>query len=222
MAKLPSKQLSEQQQKMLSFLKQETQERGYPPSIREIGSALGYASPSTVQHHLRALEKAGYIRRDPTKPRALTFVLAHGESLTRGSLSDKVLEVPLIGDVAAGVGVLAEQRSDTSLALPLELLGSDQDNLFLLKVRGDSMVDLGIFEDDLVVVKPQITARNGEIVVALINGGQDGTVKVYEDRDGRPKLKARNATYGEERSTIYFRDERDGIIGKVISLIRRY
>ena len=90
------------------------------------------------------------------------------------------------------------------------------------QVRGDSMVDLGIFEDDLVVVKPQITARNGEIVVALINGGQDGTVKVYEDRDGRPKLKARNATYGEERSTIYFRDERDGIIGKVISLIRRY
>lgn len=84
------------------------------------------------------------------------------------------------------------------------------------------MVDAGIFEDDLVVVQPQNTARNGEIVVALVDGGQDGTVKVYDDRDGQPKLKAQNATYGEDRSTIYFRDERDGVIGKVISLIRTY
>ena len=168
------------------------------------------------------MEKAGYIHRDPTKPRALSFVLAHGKSPKYKDFSDRVLEVPLIGDVAAGVGVLAEQRSDASLTLPLELLGSHQEDLFLLKVRGDSMVDAGIFEDDLVVVQPQNTARNGEIVVALVDGGQDGTVKVYDDRDGQPKLKAQNATYGEDRSTIYFRDERDGVIGKVISLIRTY
>ncbi len=222
MAKTQSNELSDQQRRVLLFLRQQTKEHGYPPSIREIGSALGFASPSTVQHHLRALEKSGYIRRDPTKPRALSFLLGDEESPSPVLTNDRVLEVPLIGDVAAGVGVLAQQQPDTSMALPYELLGSDPKDIFLLKVRGDSMIDIGIFEDDLVVVKPQRTAHSGDIVVALINGGQDGTVKVYDDKDGLPKLRARNATYDQERSIIYFEDDRDSIVGKVISLVRIY
>jgi len=205
----------------MDFIKKVVAEQGYPPSVREIADAIGFASPSTVQYHLRALEKAGQIVRDPTKPRALSITQSP-DSLAPEKGDEPVLLVPLLGDVAAGVGVLAEEHFENTFAVPSDLIGSQSGKLFALKVRGDSMVDIGIFEDDVVVVGAQRTAKHGDIVVALINGGQDGTVKVYEDRDGVPKLRARNSTYSEERSTIYFSDERDGVIGKVLGLMRTY
>ncbi len=181
---------------------------GYPPSVREIGKAVGLRSPSTVQAHLRVLQLGGVIERDPTKPRALKIhtgvadgmtsdMLTAGKYGKAGSLptvdahSPQVRNIPLVGDVAAGSGVLAMETAEEMIPLPTSLVGTGK--LFMLRVRGDSMIEAGILDGDYVVVRSQKTAENGEVVVAGIPG-EEATVKYYALRNTKVVLSPANAT----------------------------
>ena len=204
--------LSQRQQQILEFIDTETRERGYPPSVREIGTAVGLTSPSTVHSHLATLQDRGYLRRDPTKPRALEVCLdpvsgAAGERST-------VRHVPLVGDVAAGTDVLAHENIQGSLPLPAEFTGDG--DLFMLRVRGESMVDAGILDGDHVVVRDQRTAEPGDLVVAGIPG-DEGTVK-YFGRDGDTVvLSPANPAYSELRHPA----DEVTIFGLVVTVLRR-
>ena len=184
--------LTGRQQEIWNFLTQYVDEHGYPPTVREIGEAVGLASPSTVHAHLANLERVGLIKRDPTKPRALEL---RRDPKPQGApaAAEDVHRLPLVGEIAAGGPLLAEQNVEDYLAVPEPLArGGDE---FLLRVKGDSMVNAGILEGDLVVVRRQQTARDGEIVVAL--AGQDesadeATVKRFFREDGRVRLQPEN------------------------------
>jgi repressor LexA len=183
--------LTSRQQEILAFVNSHVDEHGYPPTVREIGQAVGLTSPSTVHAHLAKLETAGLIRRDATKPRALEVI--EGGRSRRGAVVELVptrqsTVLPLVGEVAAGSPVVAEDRVEDYLAVP-DQLASDVD--FVLTVKGDSMVNAGILDGDLVVVRKQDDARNGEIVVALI-GDEDATVKRFFREDGRVRLQPEN------------------------------
>jgi repressor LexA len=175
---MPAPKLTARQEQILQFIDTTMRDRGYPPSVREIGEAVGLTSPSTVHSHLATLQKLGCLRRDPTKPRALEvrYDPASGAVLDRAP----VRHVPLIGDVAAGTDVLAEQNVEELLPLPAHLTGDGE--LFMLRVRGESMIEVGIFDGDYVVVRSQPEASIGDIVVAGIPG-DEATVKRF-DRDG--------------------------------------
>jgi repressor LexA len=175
---MPAPKLTARQEQILQFIDTTMRDRGYPPSVREIGEAVGLTSPSTVHSHLATLQKLGCLRRDPTKPRALEvrYDPASGAVLDRAP----VRHVPLIGDVAAGTDVLAEQNVEELLPLPSTFTGDGE--LFMLRVRGESMIDAGIFDGDYVVVRSQPEASVGEIVVAGIPG-DEATVKRF-GRDG--------------------------------------
>ena len=166
--------LTPRQREVLEIIEAHMRERGYPPSVREIGEAVGLTSPSTVHAHLAALQKRGYLRRDPTKPRAI--------EVRWDPTSDAVVErrpvrhVPLVGDVAAGTDVLAQENVEEVLPLPADFTG--EGDLFMLRVRGDSMIDAGILDGDYVIVVQQATAANGDVVVAGIPG-EEATVKTY-------------------------------------------
>lgn len=170
--------ISPRQREILTFIEAQIRERGYPPSVRDIGEAIGLTSPSTVHSHLNTLERLGFIRRDPTKPRAITvrWDSNSGVAMERRP----VRHVPLVGDVAAGTDVLAEQNVEEVLPLPQDFTGDGE--LFMLRVRGDSMLELGIFDGDYIVASQQPKVLNGDIVVAGIPGGE-ATVKTYR-RDG--------------------------------------
>ena len=175
--------LSSRQQEILAYVNTHVDEHGYPPTVREIGQAVGLTSPSTVHAHLEKLAKAGLIRRDATKPRALEVI--EGGRSRRGAVVELAppshsTVLPLVGEVAAGSPVVAEDRVEDYLTVP-DQLASDAD--FVLTVKGDSMINAGILDGDLVVVRKQADARNGEIVVALV-GDEDATVKRFF-RDGR-------------------------------------
>ena len=175
--------LTSRQQEILAFVNAHVDDHGYPPTVREIGQAVGLTSPSTVHAHLEKLEKAGLIRRDATKPRALEVI--EGGRSRRGAVVELARPnhstvLPLVGEVAAGSPVVAEDRVEDYLTVP-DQLASDAD--FVLTVKGDSMINAGILDGDLVVVRKQADARNGEIVVALV-GDEDATVKRFF-RDGR-------------------------------------
>lgn len=159
---------------MLEYIDENLRTKGYPPSVREIASALGLTSPATVHNHLNTLEDKGYIKRDPTKPRAMEV----SYESSSGAMSERrpVKHVPLLGIVAAGTGVLADQNIEESYPLPQDFTGDGA--LFMLKVRGDSMIEAGIFDGDFVVVRQQPTAENGDMVVASIND-DEATVKTY-------------------------------------------
>jgi repressor LexA len=186
---------------------------GYPPSVREIGSAVGLTSTSTVHAHLGTLQRLGYLRRDPTKPRAIEvrFDIESGSTAERRPAR----HVPLVGEVAAGTDVLAHENVNELWPLPSELTGDGQ--LFMLRVRGDSMIDAGIFNGDYVVAHQQPEARKGDIVVAGIPG-DEATVKTYNGRKGskvflepaNPRLKTMEFDAGDV--TIY---------GKVVTVLRR-
>jgi repressor LexA len=205
--------LSERQQQVLEYIKRTVADRGYPPSVREIGEALGLSSPSTVHSHLSALVAAGALRRDPSKPRAIVVV---GETKVDASpaRSDRVRDVPVLGRIAAGTPILAAEQVDEVIPLPVDLVGSDP--VFLLEVKGDSMVDAGILDGDLVAVRSQKDARDGEIVAALIDG-EEATVKRLRRRGGQVILEAENPAY---EPLVYS----DGVelVGKVVSVLRRY
>jgi repressor LexA len=205
--------LTVRQRQVLEFIDSEVRERGYPPSVREIGEAVGLSSSSTVHAHLAALQEKGYLRRDPTKPRAIEVCFEAG--------SGQVVErrparfVPLVGDVAAGTGVLAAEQIEESLPLPEDFTGDGQ--LFMLRVRGESMIEAGILDGDYVVVNQQPTAEPGDTVVAGIHG-EEATVKTYLRRRNKVVLRPENPTMEE----LVFDPSEIVIYGKVVSLLRRY
>lgn len=204
--------LTPRQQQILEFVDASTRRRGYPPSVREIGEAVGLSSSSTVHAHLAALQDKGYLRRDPAKPRAIE-VRFEPES---GAVVDRrpVRHVPLVGDVAAGTGVLAAENIEETMPLPEDLTGDGQ--LFMLRVRGDSMIDAGILDRDFVVVRQQATADNGDVVVAGIPG-EEATVKTYLAKRNKVILRPANPALDDmeldpDDVTIY---------GKVVTVMRR-
>jgi repressor LexA len=204
--------LTGKRRQILEFIAEEIRERGYPPSVREIGEAVGLTSSSTVHSHLQVLQRQGFLRRDPTKPRAIAVSFEPSSGAAMGVRP--VVHVPLVGDVAAGIGVLAEENVAEVLPLPEDLTGPGE--LFMLRVRGDSMVDLGIFEGDLVVVRRQETAESGEIVVAGIGEGE-ATVKTLRLDGAHVVLVPANPAYSE----MVLRPEEVTIYGKVVTVLRR-
>jgi repressor LexA len=204
--------VTERQRAILDYLHEYVDQHGYPPTVREIGQAVGLRSPSTVHAHLAQLERAGLLRRDPTKPRAL--------ELTDRRREDRVQEaemqrLPLVGQIAAGGPLLAEQNVEDEIGVPEPLAeGAD----FLLRVKGDSMIDAGILDGDIVVVQRRQDARNGEIVVALAGDDEtadEATVKRFFREEGRIRLQPEN----EALEPIYARHVQ--ILGKVVGVFRR-
>lgn len=203
-------ELTERQRQVLEFIRQKVAERGYPPSVREIGEAIGLNSPSTVHSHLNSLVEAGYIKRDPSKPRAI-MVVEPGEEPVRSS---RTRDIPVLGRIAAGTPILAAEHVEDVLTLPVELVGEGP--VFLLQVKGDSMIEAGIHDGDLVAVHKQADARDGEIVAALVDG-EEATVKYLRRRDGKVILEPANPSYEPMVFT-----EGVELIGKVVSVLRHY
>lgn len=210
-------QLTGKRREILSFITKEQAARGFPPSVREIGEAVGLASPSSVQHHLRALEELGYLSRDPSKPRALSIMDPDGVVSSNPPDRDDSVQVPLIGNVAAGTGVLASEEPEVIVTLPKQFVGSG--DLFMVQVRGESMIDLGIFEGDYLVVRSQQVATDGDLIVAGING-DEGTVKTFRKRNGSTYLEAANSSQSRFKDPLPFDPSSDRIYGKVVTLLR--
>ncbi len=204
--------LTKRQQEILDFIDRQNRERGYPPSVREIGQAVGLTSPSTVHSHLNTLQKHGYLRRDPAKPRALEVRYDPNS----GAVIDRaaVTHVPLVGDVAAGTDVLAHENVEELMPLPSEFTGDGE--LYMLRVRGESMIDVGIFDGDFVVVRRQSTADNGEIIVAGIPG-EEATVKTYSASGRKVTLAPANPAL----EPMVFDSGDVEIFGKVVTVLRR-
>ena len=205
-------QLTNRQRQILDMIDQSMRERGYPPSVREIGEAVGLTSPSTVHTHLNTLQRLGFIRRDPTKPRAIEvrWDPNSGATLERRPMR----HVPLVGDVAAGTDVLAQENVEELLPLPVDFCGDG--DLFMLRVRGESMIDAGILDGDFVVARAQPTADRGDIVVAGIPG-EEATVKTY-DRKG---WKVIHVPANERLTPMEFPDDDVQIFGRVVTVLRR-
>lgn len=199
--------ISERQREILDFILGTVRRRGYPPSVREIGEAVGLSSPSTVHSHLSALVQAGLLRRDPSKPRAIE-VIEEESDLRRAPVRD----VPLVGRIAAGSPILAEEDIDEIFPLPTEIVGNDP--VFMVRVQGDSMILAGIFDRDLVVIRRQPDARDGELVAALIDG-EEATVKRLRRESGRVVLLPENPDYEPIVKTSGVE-----ILGKVVAVIR--
>ena len=217
--------LTTRQQRILEMIRTCVHERGYPPTMREIGEAVGLTSTSSVKHQLQALETKGYLRRDPNLPRAIdvtmpdepapsivesTVVEAASRFLGADAARDVVM-VPLVGRIAAGGPILAEQAVEDVFALPRQLTGSG--DLFMLKVKGDSMVDAAICDGDWVVVRRQSVAQDGDIVAALLD--DEATVKTFRRRDGRVWLMPHNPAYTP------IEGDHAVVMGKVVSVLRK-
>ena len=204
--------LSGKRREILEYIGECLRERGYPPSVREIGEAVGLASSATVHSHLALLQREGYLERDPTKPRAIQ--VRYEPTSQVAMAAGRVRHVPLVGDVAAGTGVLAQENVEEIVALPEDFTGTG--SLFMLRVRGSSMVEAGIFDGDYVVVRQQPEAENGDIVIAGIPG-DEATVKVFSQRDGRIVLTPRNP----EMSPMELAADEVTVYGKVVTVLRR-
>ena len=204
--------ITARQRQVLDFIEFQMREHGYPPSVREIGEAIGLTSPSTVHSHLNTLQRLGYLRRDPTKPRAIEVRWDPNS----GAVMERrpVRHVPLVGDVAAGTDVLAEENVEELLPVPADFTGEGE--LFMLRVRGKSMIDAGILDGDYVIAVQQKTAENGEIIVAGIPGGE-ATVKTYSSTDGKIILTPSNSTL----EPMVFDPEEVQIYGRVVTVMRR-
>lgn len=211
----PLKPLTEKQQAILEFITRSVEARGYPPSMREIGDAVGLSSLSSVTHQLSRLELAGHIRRDPNRPRALE-VLTELASTSQAIgdeppvLPEEAAYVPLVGRIAAGVPITAEQQVEEIVPLPRQLVGDGQ--LFMLKVYGDSMIDAAICDGDYVVIRQQRVAENGDIVAAMLDG--EATVKVFRRRDGHTWLLPRNSAFEP------ILGDHAEVLGKVVAVFR--
>ena len=202
--------LTTRQREILDLIRTTAAQRGYPPSVREIGDEVGLSSPSTVHSHLTTLANQGFIRRDPSKPRAIEVIADDGATaISRAAVRD----VPLVGSIAAGSPILADEDIEEIYPLPTELVGHEP--VFMLTIRGDSMMNAGIFDSDYVVVQKQSTARNGQIVAALVNG-DEATVKRFEKTDMGVVLHPENESYEPTMFT-------DGvaILGIVVAVLRR-
>jgi repressor LexA len=205
-------ELTGKRREILDFIAAQLRERGYPPSVREIGEAVGLTSSSTVHTHLTTLQRQGYLRRDPTKPRAIEvrYDTNSGIAIDRRPAR----HVPLVGSVAAGTDVLAEENIEELLPLPEDFTGDGP--LFMLRVRGDSMIEAGILDRDYVVVRQQKDAEKGDIVVAGIPGGE-ATVKTFGRRGNKLVLTPANRTM----SPMVFSPDEVDLYGKVVTVLRR-
>lgn len=204
--------LTARQQGILDVIEKQLRQRGYPPSVREIGEAVGLTSTSTVHSHLQTLEELGYLRRDPSKPRAIE--VRYDPSSGAAAERRPVRHVPLVGDVAAGTDVLAQENIEELLPIPADFTGEGQ--LFMLRVRGDSMIDDGILDGDYVVVRQQPRAEKGDIVVAGIPG-EEATVKRYTRKGKQVVLLPANPRL----SPLEYDPADVTIFGKVVTVLRR-
>lgn len=211
MSTRPKPVLSSRQSEVLGFIKSTVESRGYPPSVREIGEALGLRSPSTVHSHISSLVKYGYLRRDPSKPRAIEVVGTEAATASsRPSVPSR--QVPLVGRIAAGTPILADEDIQDTFTLPTQMVGTGP--VFMLEVHGDSMINAGILNGDFVVIRSQKDALDGEIIAALVDG-EEATIKRLERKDGAVILHAENQKY----QPMVFEDGVE-IIGKVVSVLR--
>ena len=201
--------LSAKQLEILSYMKNEVSQKGYPPSVREICMAVGLKSTSTVHGHLERLEKKGYIRRDPTKPRAIEILDPSDNIIHKREMVD----VPIVGNVTAGVPILAVENIEDTFPIPIEYVNNDE--VFMLRVKGDSLIEAGIFNKDLILVRQQSYADNGDIVVALLDDDY-ATVKTFYKEKDHIRLQPENAAL----SPIIVSDV--SIVGKVIGLFRKF
>lgn len=203
--------LTQQQSRVLAAIRCAIQQQGYPPTVREIAAAVGLGSPSSVTHHLRTLEDLGIIRRDRRNPRAIE--VHAGENLEHVSQRDgrDTVDVPVLGSIAAGAPILAEQHVEQELTLPTAIVGHGR--VFALWVKGDSMIEAAICDGDLVVIRQQPTADNGDFVAAMI--GDEATVKEFRKENGKVQLLPHNPRYSPISA------DRAVILGKVVSIARR-
>ncbi|MBK5305094.1 MAG: transcriptional repressor LexA [Frankiaceae bacterium] len=208
--------LTPRQRKVLEVIRDSVERRGYPPTVREIGEAVGLTSTSSVSHQLMTLQKKGFLRKDPSKPRAVDVRMPGDVDRAQDEAAERAAHpqpayVPVVGRIAAGGPILAEQAVEEVFPLPRELVGTG--TLFLLKVVGDSMIDAAIADGDWVVVRQQPNADNGDIVAAMIDG--EATVKTYKKRDGHVWLLPHNPNYapipGDEAT----------ILGRVVTVLRK-
>jgi len=200
--------LTGRQAKILEYLVDTLRKRGYPPSVREIGSAVGLSSSSTVHAHLAQLEAKGFIKRNPTRSRAIELV----DKALYSRPSKETLNVPLVGRVTAGTPVLASENIEDYFPIPTEFVGAGE--FFMLRVRGDSMIQAGILDGDHVIVRKQDTAENGDIVVALVNGDEATVKRLYREKD-HVRLQPENP----HMDPIVAVDVR--VLGKVVGLVRK-
>lgn len=211
-----ARKISKRQQQIYDFIRSYQLEKGYPPSVREMAAAVGLSSPSTVHAHLSALEERGLIKRDATKPRALEVFNEDGSSANLAEVKESpdrgTITLPLVGRVAAGLPILAEQNVEDSFTVPTEI--ATDSSSFVLEVHGESMINAGIYNGDYIIVREQKTALNGEIIVALIDG--EATVKTFYKERGRVRLQPEN----DAMEPIYV--ENPIILGKVVALMRRF
>lgn len=214
-----ARKITKRQQQIYDFIRSYQTEKGYPPSVREMAAAVGLSSPSTVHAHLSALEAHGLIKRDKTKPRALEVFEQEGNPDNNLGISQKspvaemrgVVSLPLVGRVAAGMPILAEQNIEDTFTIPTEI-ASDSSS-FILEVHGNSMINVGIYNGDYIIVREQPSAMNGDIVVAMIDGS--ATVKTFYKERGRVRLQPEN-----DAMEPIFADN-PTILGKVVALMRR-
>ncbi|MBF0671400.1 MAG: transcriptional repressor LexA [Salinibacterium sp.] len=212
------KSLSEKQLAILEFIQRAVSTKGYPPSMREIGDAVGLASLSSVTHQLGQLELSGYLRRDPNRPRAIEVLIDLPQNERSESPDDSIPSVPrgdaamvpLVGRIAAGVPITAEEQIDEVFPVPRQLVGKGE--LFMLKVVGDSMIDAAICDGDWIVVRQQKTAENGDIVAAMLD--DEATVKVFQQRDGHTWLLPRNSAFAP------ILGDYAEVLGKVVAVLR--
>ncbi|NLK51948.1 MAG: transcriptional repressor LexA [Syntrophomonadaceae bacterium] len=199
------KDISPRQEAILNFIKKQTRTKGYPPSVREIGQAVGLHSSSTVHGHLRQLEKYGYIRRDPTKPRAIEILHNNFAPVK------EMVNLPIVGKVTAGTPILATENVEDVFSLPLDFVGEEES--FMLRIQGESMIGAGILDGDYVVIRRQNSAQNGDIVVALLE--DEATVKRFYREADHVRLQPENP----QLDPILTREVT--ILGKVVGLVRR-
>ena len=209
---LADTELTGKRREILDFIAAQIRDRGYPPSVREIGEAVGLTSSSTVHTHLTTLQRQGYLRRDPTKPRAIEV---RYDALSGAAIERRpTRHVPLLGEVAAGTDVLAQENVEELLPLPEDFTGDG--SLFMLRVRGESMIEAGILDGDFVVVRQQEEAQKGDVVVAGIPGGE-ATVKTYGRKGSKVVLNPANA----DMAPMVFEPDEVHIYGKVVTVLRR-
>lgn len=202
-------ELSIKQKRVLEYIRSYTRDKGYPPSVREICDGLQFRSTSTVHGYLQRLEKRGYIRRDPARPRAIELV--QDQKIIR-----EMVEVPVVGRVAAGQPILAEQNIEDYLSLPLSILNNNGEGAFILNVTGESMINAGILNGDRIIVRSTSDARNGDIVVAMVGEEPEATVKRFFKESGKIRLQPEN----DHMDPIY--SDRVIVLGRVIALVREY
>jgi repressor LexA len=208
----PNAPLTQRQQRILEFIREAVEARGYPPSVREIGDAVGLKSPSSVHSQLNTLERGGYLVKDPTRPRALEVRFDPDTELTMRAAASK--DVPLIGEIAAGSPILAEERVESLYPLPRDIVG--EGTLFMLRVRGESMVQAGVLPGDLVVIRQQPSVEQGEMCAAMLDG--EATVKFFRrTRSGEVFLDPANEGY----EPIPVSETSDAsVLGRVVAVLR--